>query len=72
MPYLIPIAIMLFGLVAETVIEVSAELSTEVLMDGDAGIDTMHVAVAANRIVDMRPETALAIASGHLPVPVSR
>lgn len=61
MPYLVPVAVILIGLVAETIVEVSAELSTGVLIDADAGVDVGTVPVVSNGIVDMTPETALAI-----------
>ncbi|WP_207461213.1 hypothetical protein [Azospirillum sp. SYSU D00513] len=57
--YAVPIVIMLLGLAAETIIEVSAELSTATLIDADAGVPLGGPVVAAGGIIDMRPEASL-------------
>jgi hypothetical protein len=57
--YLVPVFIMLMGLTAETIIEISAELSTATLIESDPGVPLAGVAMLSDGIVDMRPESAL-------------
>lgn len=60
MGYLVTVAVIAFGFAANLLVEVSAELSTDVLIDTDAGIASYGTSVVPDRIIDMRPETALA------------
>lgn len=60
MGYLVTVAVIALGLAAEFLVEVSAEVSTDVLIDADAGVEGFGTAIVSSRIVDTRPEAALA------------
>ncbi len=59
MPYLATVLIILLGMSSKFVVELSSELSTNVLLDTDAGIDLGGSQIVADQIVDMRPETSI-------------
>lgn len=59
MGYLVTIAVIGFGLAANLLVEISAELSTDLLIDTNAGIVSAGTFIVPDRIIDMRPETAL-------------
>ena len=67
MGYLVPFIIIVFGMAAEYVIEISADVSTEVILDGETGIEPVSTPIVADRIVDMRPETSIATRQPDLP-----
>jgi hypothetical protein len=60
MAYLVPVLIILFSMSTKFIVELSSELSTNILVDTDAGIDSGGTQVIADQIVDMRPETSSA------------
>ncbi|QFR32697.1 hypothetical protein [Ancylobacter sp. TS-1] len=59
MLYLVPVAVIVLGLAADLLVEISAELSSEVLMEADAGVTSHGARIIGGNIVDMRPETSL-------------
>lgn len=65
--YLVPVFVMLLGFAAETIVEISAELSTATLIEADPGVPLAGVSVLSDGIVDMRPESALPADTGHIP-----
>ena len=60
MGYLVTVAVIVFGLAADLLLEVSAEVSTDVLIDGEAGVETYGTVIVSDHIIDMHPKTALA------------
>jgi hypothetical protein len=65
MAYLLPVIIMIFGLAADAIVEVAAEISSDSLLDADAGVDApVTVPVVMDGLIDMRPEASIiAVAS---------
>lgn len=59
MGYLVPVVVIALGLVSQYLIEISAELSTDSLLDADPGIEITAPGIVADRVVDMRPEASL-------------
>lgn len=59
MVYLVPIVVIVFGLTANLLVEVSAELSSQMLLEGDAGVTSQGIRMVGGKIVDMRPEASL-------------
>lgn len=60
MGYFVTVVVIALGFAADLLIEISAEVSTEVLIDADAGVEGYGTVVVSDRIIDTRPETALA------------
>lgn len=64
MAYLLPVVLVIFGLAADAIVEVAAELSSYTLMDTDAGVDAPVVPlVSTDGLVDMRPEASILVAT---------
>ncbi|ADH89499.1 hypothetical protein Snov_2203 [Ancylobacter novellus DSM 506] len=59
MLYIVPIAVVLLGFAADVLVEISAELSSDVLVEADAGVSSHGSRIVGGNIVDMRPETSL-------------
>jgi hypothetical protein len=59
MTYLATVLIIVLGMSSKFIVELSSELSTNVLMDTDAGVDSGGTQIIADQIVDMRPETSI-------------
>ncbi len=57
--YLVPVAIIVFGLAADLLVEISAELSSEMMLEADAGVSSHGARLVGGNIVDMRPEASL-------------
>ena len=57
--YFIPVVVVVMGLAAELLLEISAELSSEMLLEPDAGISTNDARLIGGRVIDMRPEASL-------------
>ena len=65
MAYLLPVIVIIFGLAADAIVEVAAEISSDSLLDPDAGVDVpLTVPVVMDGLIDMRPEASIvAVAS---------
>lgn len=61
MAYLLPVIAVVLGFGMNTVIEIAAELSSDTLNDSDAGVAVYESSMIAGDLVDMRPETSLAL-----------
>ena len=59
MLYFVPVVIVVLGLAADLLVEISAELSSEILMEADAGVATNGARLVGGRVIDMRPEASL-------------
>jgi hypothetical protein len=59
MGYLVPVVIVVLGLASQYLLEISAELSAQVVLDAETGVDVTAPSIVADRVVDMRPETSL-------------
>lgn len=59
MIYLVPVVVVVFGLAANLLVEVSAELSSQMLLEGDAGVSSQGIRLVGGKIIDMRPEASL-------------
>jgi hypothetical protein len=59
--------ILLLGLGARYVVDMSSELSSPIFLDSEPGIETSGSLVTADHIVDMRPEIAIADSSAANP-----
>ena len=59
--------ILLLGLGARYIVDVSSELSAGIFLDSEPGVETAGSMVSADPIVDMRPETAIESAVGPEP-----
>jgi len=57
--YLVPVAIIAFGLAADLLVEISAELSSEMLLEADAGVSSHGARLVGGKVIDMRPEASL-------------
>ncbi|MEP9378628.1 hypothetical protein ABLE91_18070 [Aquabacter sp. CN5-332] len=64
MVYLIPVFVVIFGLAADLLVQITANISSEVLLEIDPGVKSSGGRITADYIVDMRPEASL---SGPLP-----
>jgi hypothetical protein len=60
MNYFVTGIIILLGLGARYVVDMSSELSSPIFLDSEPGIETAGSMLTADQIVDMRPETAIA------------
>lgn len=60
MNYVVTGIIILLGLGARYVVDMSSELSSPIFLDSEPGIESAGSMLTADQIVDMRPETALA------------
>lgn len=60
MGYFVTVVVIALGLAADLIIEISAEVSTDVLIEAEAGVEGYGTVVVSDRIIDTRPETALA------------
>lgn len=59
MPYLATVLIIVLAMSSKFIVELSSELSTNVLTDTDAGVESGGSQIVADQIVDMRPETSI-------------
>lgn len=59
MLYFVPVVIVVLGLAADLLVEISAELSSEILMEADAGVSANGARLVGGRVIDMRPEASL-------------
>jgi hypothetical protein len=59
--------ILLLGLGARYVVDMSSELSSQIFLDSEPGIESAGSLVTSDQIVDMRPETAVASTAPNLP-----
>jgi hypothetical protein len=57
--YLVPVVIIVLGLAADLLVEISAELSSEMLIEADAGVSASGARLIGGRVIDMRPEASL-------------
>jgi len=57
--YFVPVVIIALGLAADLLVEISAELSSEILMEADAGVSAHGARLVGGRVIDMRPEASL-------------
>lgn len=57
--YLVPVAVIVLGLAADLLVEISAELSSEMLLEADAGVSAQGARIVGGNIIDMRPEASL-------------
>lgn len=57
--YLVPVAVIVLGLAADLLVEISAELSSEMLLEADAGVGPQGARIVGGNIIDMRPEASL-------------
>jgi hypothetical protein len=67
MNYVVTGIIILLGMGARYVVDMSSELSSQVFLDSEPGIESAGSQVTSDKIVDMRPETAIADAPPDLP-----
>ncbi|HEY9213123.1 MAG TPA: hypothetical protein VIQ29_09730 [Ancylobacter sp.] len=57
--YFVPVVIIALGLAADLLVEISAELSSEMLLEADAGVSSNGARLIGGRVIDMRPEASL-------------
>jgi len=57
--YFVPVVIIVLGLAADLLVEISAELSSEMLIEADAGVSPHGARLIGGRVIDMRPEASL-------------
>jgi len=59
MIYLVPIIIFVLSLAVDTFVETTAEISSDSLLDNDAGVAIQPVIITPDGVIDMRPEAAM-------------
>jgi len=68
--YLVPVAVIVLGLAADLLVEISAELSSEMMLEADAGVSPHGARLIGGNMVDMRPEASLSgIGAGSIMAP---
>jgi hypothetical protein len=59
MIYLVPIIIFVLSLAVDIFVETAAEISSDSLLDNDAGVAVQLVIITPDGVIDMRPEAAM-------------
>jgi hypothetical protein len=59
MGYVVTIVIVVLGFASQVLIETSAELSTEVLLETDAGVDLIAPRITTGEMIDVSPASSV-------------
>ena len=59
MGFLVTIIVVVLGFASQVLIETSSELSTDVLLDADAGVDLIAPRITTGEIIDVSPASSV-------------